>query len=71
MRLNRVQQRLLDILKAEGAEVVDVRRGGRHIHVDYTFDHKHFFTQYLPYGNNPPPARWEKNFRAAIRRNRP
>lgn len=68
-KLTKVQQLLTAIIKEEGGEVVDVRKGGNHLKIDYTFDHAHFFTTHAPHSMAIPP-RWMYNFRSEIRKNK-
>ena len=66
-RLGKPQKQLVAIIETEGGKVMAVRNDGIHIKVDFTFDKHHVFTQYLPHGKTSG-GRWEKNFRAAVRR---
>ena len=67
LRLTKPQKTLTAIIESEGAEVTGFRKGANHLKVDFTFDGVHMHTQHLPYGETTS-TRWEKNFRAAIRR---
>ena len=66
-RLGKPQKQLVAIIETEGGTVVATRNKGVHIEVDFTFDRHQVFTQYLPHGKISG-GRWEKNFRAAVRK---
>lgn len=68
-RLTKPQKTLAAIIESEGGTIVDFRTGGSHLKVDYTFDHRHFFTQTMPY-SSAIDRRWEANFRRDIRRSK-
>lgn len=58
------------IIQSEGATILSTDQFKRHMRVDFTFDGHHTFTQTLP-RHQSVGDRWEKNFRAAIRRLKP
>lgn len=68
-RLSKPQKELAAIIETEGGTIIDIRKGGNHLAVDYTFDHRHFFTQHIPHSTSLSP-RWSKNFRAAVRQSK-
>lgn len=70
-RANKVVRQLLAIIEGEGATILDTEQRKNHMSVSYTFDGHHSFTQTLPRHGSMSDVRWEKNFRAAIRRNKP
>lgn len=61
---------LIGIIEAEGARVLDTEHRRNHMRITYTFNGTDLFTQTLP-RHASVGDRWEKNFRAAIRRNKP
>lgn len=67
LKLTKPQKTLTAIIESEGGTIVDLRKGSNHLQCDYTFDHRHFFTQYLPYGDSLT-RRWEHNFRSTVRK---
>ena len=69
-KLSKHQKRLVAIIEDEGGRIVGLRTGANHFKVDYTFDDRHFFTQHVPYGAPTAGSRWDKNFRAAVRKTR-
>ena len=66
-KLTKVQKVLVAIIESEGGRVIDTRQKTNHVACDYTFDGHHVFTQHMPRGGSVE-NRWEKNFRAAVRR---
>lgn len=68
-KLTKPQKELAAIIETEGGTIVDVRKGGPHLKVDYTFDHKHFFTQHIPYSSTLD-RRWFCNFRRDVRKSK-
>ena len=66
-KLTKLQKVLTAIIETEGGRVLAVRNGTNHLACDYTFDNIHTFTQHAPRGGSVE-HRWEKNFRAAVRR---
>lgn len=69
-KLTKPQKVLAAIIESEGAKITAFRKATKHLKVDFTFDNQSFHTQTLPFGD-PIGARWEKNFRAAVRRCKP
>lgn len=61
---------LLRIIENEGARILSTSQAKQHMRVSYTFDGHTIFTQTLP-RHQSVGDRWEKNFRAAIRRQKP
>ncbi len=61
---------LLRLIEDEGATVLDCYNTKNHMRVVYTFNRHETFTQTLP-RHQSNGDRWEKNFRAAIRRTKP
>lgn len=61
---------LVDIIEAEGATILDSTHNKKHLRVVYTFNGHDTFTQTLP-RHRHVGDRWEKNFRASIRRTKP
>lgn len=66
-KLGKPQKQLVAIIETEGGKILTTRNKGIHIEIDFTFDSHHVFTQYLPHGKISG-GRWEKNFRAAVRK---
>ncbi len=66
-KLGKPQKQLVAIIETEGGNILTTRNKGIHIETDFTFDGHHVFTQYLPHGKISG-GRWEKNFRAAVRK---
>lgn len=69
-KLTKPQKVLAAIIESEGATILAFRKKTNHLVVDFTWDHQSIHTQTLPFGA-PVGARWEKNFRAAVRRCNP
>ena len=61
---------LLAVIEGEGGRVLDIQHNTNHMRVAYTFNGHETFTQTLP-RHQSVGDRWEKNFRAAIRRTKP
>ena len=61
---------LIDIIQSEGGRILTKIEQSKHTRVDYTFDDAQTFSQTLP-RHRSNGDRWEKNFRASIRRQRP
>lgn len=66
-KLTKPQKELVAIIENEGGKVVDYKKGGNHLKVDYTFDDRHFFTQYIPFSSSLD-RHWATTFRATVRR---
>lgn len=69
LKLGKPAKTLIAVIESEGATIVDKRKGGNHLLVDYTFDHQHFFTTTLPYGSDMS-QRWAIQLRQQLRRNK-
>jgi hypothetical protein len=61
---------LIRIIENEGGRILATGQFKQHMRVEFTFDGHHIFTQTLP-RHQSVGDRWEKNFRAAIRRLKP
>lgn len=61
---------LIALIEGEGATILDTTNNKNHMRVVYTFNGHDTFTQTLP-RHQFTGGRWEKNFRAAIRRTKP
>ena len=66
-KLGKPQKQLVANIETEGGKVLSVNNKGIHITIDYSFDSHQVHTQYLPHGKISG-GRWEKNFRAAVRK---
>lgn len=69
LKLGKPAKTLLAVIESEGATIIDKRKGGNHLQVDYTFDHQHFFTASLPFGTGMS-QRWATQLRQQLRRNK-
>lgn len=69
LKLGKPAKTLIAVIESEGAKILDKRKGGNHLLVDYTFDGQHFFTATLPYGSDMS-QRWAIQLRQQLRRNK-
>lgn len=67
LKLGKPAKALLAVIESEGATILDKRKGGNHLLVDYTFDHRHHFTTTLPYGSSMS-QRWASNLRSTLKK---
>ena len=67
LKLTKPQRELVDLIEKEGGKIVDYKKGGNHLKVDFTFDDRHFFTQYIPFSSSLD-RHWATTFRATVRR---
>lgn len=63
--LRKAQRDIVNTIKAEGATIKGIRQAATHAKVDYTFDHKLFFTATMPHGTSLNP-RWLTSLRATL-----
>lgn len=66
----KASRELIRIIEGEGGRILSKAQQARHMRVDFTFDGHNIFSQTLP-RHQSVGGRWEKNFRAVIRRLKP